>query len=168
MLASDLALIHYDPAKKSIVAADASSYGIGAVLMHECEDGIERPVIYAALSFTKAEKNYLQVQREALALKFAVQKFHRYIYGRTFELRTDHKPLLVIFGSKTGIPVHTASLLQRYALARLRFHDKVREHRKFYIRGFPVQINQQPREARREYRHCSNPNGRRNRRMFRH
>lgn len=57
ILSSDLALTHYDPKKKIIVAADASSYGMGAVLMHEFSDGTKRPIIHAASSFTKAEKN---------------------------------------------------------------------------------------------------------------
>lgn len=122
VLSSDLALTHYDPKKKIIVAADASSYGIGAVLMHEMADGTKRPIMHASASFTKAEQNYPQIQREALALKFAVTKFHRYIYGRAFELQTDHEPLLAIFGSKKGIPVFTASRLQRYALV-LRAYD---------------------------------------------
>ncbi|XP_011859382.1 PREDICTED: uncharacterized protein K02A2.6-like [Vollenhovia emeryi] len=120
-LSSDLALTYYDPKKKIIVAADASSYGMGAVIMHELNDGTLKPIMHAARSFNSTEKNYPQVQREALALTFAVSKFHRYIYGRAFELHTDHKPLLAIFGSKKGIPVHTASRLQRYALILLAY-----------------------------------------------
>lgn len=84
-------------------------------------DGTRRPITHAATSFSKAEKNYPQVQREALALVYAVKKFHRYIYGRHFTLQTDHKPLLAIFGAKTGIPVHTSSRLQRYALILLAY-----------------------------------------------
>lgn len=126
IFSSDLAITHFDPKKKIIVAADASSYGMGAVLLHEMPDGSKRPVIHAASSFTKAEKNYPQVQREALALTFAVKKFHRYIFGRRFELQTDHQPLLSIFGSKSGIPVYTASRLQRYALTLLAYDFKIR------------------------------------------
>lgn len=125
VLRSDLALIHYDPKKDLVVAADASSYGIGAVLLHKFPDkstkATLKPIMHAARSFTAAEKNYPQIQREALALTFALQKFHRYIYGRKFELQTDHQPLLAIFGNKKGIPVHTASRLQRYALILLAY-----------------------------------------------
>jgi transposase InsO family protein len=126
ILASKLALTHYDPKKKIIVAADASSYGMGAVLLHEMPDGSTRPVLHAASSFNKAEKNYPQVQREARALTFAVKKFHRYIFGRRFELQTDHQPLLGIFGNKSGIPVHTASRLQRYALILLAYDFSIK------------------------------------------
>lgn len=114
-LHSDLALTHYDPAKPLVVAADASSYGIGASLMHRLDDGSLKPIQYAATTFNDAERGYAQVEREALALVYAVKKFHRYIYGRHFELHTDHKPLIKIFGSKSGIPVHSANRLLRYA-----------------------------------------------------
>lgn len=125
-LRSDLALTHYDPSKKIIVAADASGYGVGAVIMHLMADGTERPILHAAKSLSKAEKNYPQIEREALALTFAVKKFHKYIFGRHFELRTDHKPLLSIFGSKTGIPVYTANRLQRYALTLLAYSFSIK------------------------------------------
>lgn len=43
------------------------------------------------------------------------------IYGRKFTLLTDHKPLLTIFGSKKGIPTHTANRLQRWALVLMSY-----------------------------------------------
>lgn len=125
-LHSNLALTHYDPSKPLVVAADASSYGIGATLLHRLSDGTLRPIMHASSSFNDAERNYPQVEREALALVFAVKKFHAYIYGRQFELHTDHKPLLAIFGSKTGVPVHTANRLRRYALTLLGYDFTIR------------------------------------------
>lgn len=122
---SKLVLTHYDPNKKLVVAADASSYGIGASLMHEFSDGSLHPIIFASSSLNPAEKNYSQIEREALALVFAVKKFHYYIYGRRFKLQTDHKPLLAIFGSKSGIPAYTASRLQRYALRLLAYDFEI-------------------------------------------
>ncbi|KMQ89222.1 integrase domain containing protein [Lasius niger] len=90
------------------------------------DDDTEQPITHAATSLSKAEKNYAQIEREALALTYAVKKFHRYIYGRRFELRTDHKPLVSIFGSKGGIPVYTANRLQRYALILLAYDFDIR------------------------------------------
>lgn len=85
------------------------------MISHLFTDGSEKAVAHAARALTKTEKNYSQIEKEALAIVFAVQKFHKMLYGRRFTLLTDHKPLLAIFGSKKGIPIYTASRLQRWA-----------------------------------------------------
>ena len=97
-LASAPILAHYDVTQKIKLAADASAYGLGAVISHTYEDGSERPITYASRTLSDAEKNYAQIDKEALALVFAVQKFHTYLYGRKFVLVTDHKPLVTLLG----------------------------------------------------------------------
>ena len=44
-------------------------------------NGDERPVAYASRSLTSAEQNYAQIEHEALAIVFAVRRFHQYLYG---------------------------------------------------------------------------------------
>ncbi|XP_055590370.1 uncharacterized protein K02A2.6-like [Uranotaenia lowii] len=119
ILQSDLLLTHFDPSLETIVAADASKSGIGAVIMRRFPDGSLKAIAHAAKSLTQAEVGYSQVEKEGLALVFAVTKFHRMLLGRKFTLQTDHQPLLRIFGSKKGIPLHTANRLQRWALTLL-------------------------------------------------
>nr|CAD2161106.1 unnamed protein product [Meloidogyne enterolobii] len=116
ILSSELMLTHFDPQYEIIVTADASNYGVGAMIAHKFPDGSERAIEYASKSLSLSEKNYWQIEKEGLALVFAVQKFHKMLFGRKFRLRTDHKPLVAIFGSKKGIKVQTASRLQRWAL----------------------------------------------------
>lgn len=74
-------LTHYDPNREMIVTCDASTKGVGAVLYHIMPDGTERPVVMASRSLSPAEKNYSQIDREALALTFAAKKFHQYVYA---------------------------------------------------------------------------------------
>ena len=109
-------LVHNDLTKVLKLNCDASPYGVGACLVHVMEDGSERPVAFASRTLSNAEKNYAQLEREALALIFGVRQFHKYLVGREFTLVTDHKPLLKILGPYEGVPTLAASRLQRWAL----------------------------------------------------
>ena len=116
LLTASNVLTHYDPTLPLKLAADASQYGLGAVISHVLPGGEERPIAFASRSLSKSEQNYAQIDKEALALIFGVQKFHAYIFGRKFTLVTDHKPLTTILGPKKGIPSVAAARLQRWAI----------------------------------------------------
>lgn len=121
-LCSAEALAHFDMSQETVLTVDASSRGLGAVLTQRCPGGgggvrgDERVVAYASRTLNAHELNYSQIHKEALAIIFAVDKFHQYLYGRKFILRTDHKPLVSIFGPSMGIPNAAASRLQRWAI----------------------------------------------------
>ena len=83
-LASAQVLAHYDANLPLFLACDASPYGVGAVLSHIMPDGEERPIAFASRTLTSSERNYAQLEKEALSLIFGVKKFHPYIYGRQF------------------------------------------------------------------------------------
>ena len=106
-------LVHYDPQKPIILACDASPYGIGAVLSHYMPDGSEKPVTFASRTLSQTERNYSQIEKEALAIIYAIKKFHQYLFGKRFILFTDHKPLLGLFSEKKGIPNMAAARMQR-------------------------------------------------------
>ena len=49
---------------------------------------------------TSTEQRYAQIEKEALATTWACEKFIDYILGKDILVKTDHKPLVLLFGSK--------------------------------------------------------------------
>lgn len=111
---SDRVLVPYNPQEPVQLACDASPVGIGAVFSHII-DGQERPIAFASRALTAAERNYSQLDREALAIVYAVDHLFQYLFGRRFTLITDNQPLARIFHEKAKIPQMTFARLQRYA-----------------------------------------------------
>ncbi|KII63511.1 Transposon Tf2-8 polyprotein [Thelohanellus kitauei] len=93
-------LTHYDPKLPLIMDTDASSQGIGAVLLQVNKDGNEYPVSFTSRILSPCEKKYSTIEREALAIVYGLKKFNQYLYGRHFMIRTDHKPLEHLFSTK--------------------------------------------------------------------
>ena len=122
---SDLSLTLYDPTLNILVASDASSYGIGACILHKLPDGPRKAMAQASGSLLSAEKKYSQTEKEAIGIIFAVTKFHKYLHGRRFRLQTDHKPLITIIGSKKGLPVYTGNILFRWGSILLNYNTKI-------------------------------------------
>lgn len=92
---------YYDPDDRTQIMADASPVGLGAVLIQIDSNG-PRIIAFGNKSLTDVEKRYCQTEKEALALVWAVEHFHMYLFGKSqFELITDHKPLEVIFGERS-------------------------------------------------------------------
>lgn len=117
MLTFDMTLVHYDLQKPLVITCDSSEYGVGAVLSHVMDDGQERPIAMSSRTLHTHERRYSQLDKEATAIMFAVQKFHNYISGRSFTIVTDHKPLLGIFDPKRPMPNMLSPRLMRIALA---------------------------------------------------
>ena len=119
-------LAHFNEHLPVKLVCDASSVGLGAVLAHVDDDGRERPIAYASRLLNEAERGYSQIDKEALALIYGVKKYHMYLYGRKhFTLVTDHKPLLAIFGSKSGLPKLVAARLHRWAITLAAYNYEV-------------------------------------------
>ena len=126
VLCSASVLVHYDPNLPIVVASDASPTGLGAVISHVLPNEEEKPIAYASRTLTPAEQNYSQIEKEALGIIFAVQKFHIYLYGREFLLETDNQPLSFILNPNRAIPAVAASRIQRWAIQLSGYRYKIK------------------------------------------
>lgn len=115
VLVSPQVLMQYDPALPLILATDASKTGLGAVLSHRLSNGTERPIAYASCTMSNTEQRYPQIDKEALAIVWAVKKFFHYLYARKFTLITDHKPLTQILHPEKSLPTLCISRMANYA-----------------------------------------------------
>ena len=96
-------LVHFDNSLPLILSCDASPYGVGAVLSHKMSNNVEKPIVFDSRSLAAAEKNYSQLDKEALAVVFGVKKFYTYLYGCKFIIQTDHKPLTQLLSESKAI-----------------------------------------------------------------
>jgi hypothetical protein len=96
-----LVLAVYNPDRETIVSTDASICGLGAKLSQRPKDGLRRLVAAASRSLTETESRYAAIEKEALAVCWAMEKFSLYILGmKMITIEMDHKPLVSLFGNK--------------------------------------------------------------------
>ncbi|XP_063404228.1 uncharacterized protein K02A2.6-like [Mytilus trossulus] len=111
-------LSYYDPKQPLTLNVDASSKGLGAVLLQN-----DKPIAYASRALTPTQQRYAQIEKETLAIVFGCQKFHHYVYGRQVEVESDHKPLENIFSK----PLNEAPpRIQRFVLQLQKYDIVVR------------------------------------------
>ena len=84
----DLELQYYNSREPTVLEVDASSNGLGAALIQN-----NRPIAFASKSLTDTESRYANIERELLAVVYALEKFHTYVYGKHVTVYSDHKPL---------------------------------------------------------------------------
>jgi len=102
-----------------ILQTDASETGVGAVLLQSHEDG-KFPVTCVSKKLLPRERNYSTIERECLAIVFAIKRLYAYLYGREFVIQTDHQPLAYIQKCKTD-----NSRIMRWALFLQNFKFKI-------------------------------------------
>ncbi|XP_060542427.1 uncharacterized protein K02A2.6-like [Pantherophis guttatus] len=116
LLSAESFLIQYNATLPLVLACNASPFGVGAVLSHRLPNGLEAPITYYSRTLSSAERNYSQLDKEALAAVSGVKKFHEYLFGRDFELITDHRPLLGLLAGDRPNPAALSPRMTRWAI----------------------------------------------------
>uniref|UniRef100_A0A8C2EQ68 Gypsy retrotransposon integrase-like protein 1 n=1 Tax=Cyprinus carpio TaxID=7962 RepID=A0A8C2EQ68_CYPCA len=95
----DACLKYYNPAATLTLEVDASQKGIGVALVQD-----NRPIAFGSKTLTECQSRYSNIEREMLAIVYGMQRYHIYLYGKSFVVVTDHKPLVTICTK----PLHAA------------------------------------------------------------
>lgn len=106
-LSQPTTLAIYDPDLPTKISSDASAYGLGAVLMQRRNSEQEwKPVAYASRFMSETEQRYSQIEKEALGIVWACEKFKEYVLGKHIGIETDHKPLVPLLSTAnlTNLP----------------------------------------------------------------
>lgn len=112
-------LIYPDFKRTFIVTTDASDSRRSAVIS-QGDIPHDRPIQYFSRTLGPAQSNYSVIEKELLAIVWAIENFGHYLYGREFLIITDHKPLIFLFGTK-----NINSRLHRWKLTLMEYQFKI-------------------------------------------
>ncbi|XP_052777873.1 uncharacterized protein K02A2.6-like [Mya arenaria] len=98
-LSSETVVTYFDPKLTTQIVADASPVGIAAIML---QGG--KVVSYASKSLTDTEKRYSQTEKENLAIVWAIEHWHIYLFGHKFTVITDAKALEHIYKNPKSKP----------------------------------------------------------------
>ena len=110
-----------------MLQTDASCKGLGACLLQN-----KKPVYFSSKALTEMQKGYVAIELESLAVTWAMEKFHHFLYGNQFTLETDQKPLEAILSKSLN---QATPQLQRILIRTFQYNFKIR-----YIPGPTNQI----------------------------
>ena len=117
-LIADRVMSYFDPNKETMLIVDASPVGLAALLTQE-----GKIIAYSSRALTDVESRYSQTEKEALAIVWAIEHFHLYLYGHSFELVSDHLPLETIFNNPK---TKTSARIERWRLRLQQYNFKVK------------------------------------------
>ena len=119
-LISPPVLALYDTNKKTKITNDASSYGLGGVVLQQQDDDTWKPVAYFSRALTNTEMHYSQIEKECLAFTWLCERASDYILGKPIVGETDHKPLVPML--MTNCLDQLPPRIQRFRMRLMRFN----------------------------------------------
>ena len=75
---------------------DASSITLRIIIAQLGEGALDHPIAFASKKLSSVEWNYTTIEREGLAMVYALQKFRHYLLGAHFKMFTDHSALMYL------------------------------------------------------------------------
>ena len=114
-----LFLHFYDPKRYTVLATDASSFGLGHSLFQKQDNGDLKPVSYGSRALSPTEQRYSTIEKEALGVTYGCERNRDYLLGIDFHIETDHKPLVSLLGHKdlNDLPIR----IQRFRLRLMQY-----------------------------------------------
>ena len=120
-------LAYYDSKKTTVLQTDASINGLGACLLQD-----EKLVYFTSKVLTKTQQGYVAIELESLAVTWAMEKSHHFLYGNHFILETEQKPLETILARSLN---QATPRLQRILIRTFPYNFTVR-----YLPGLKNQL----------------------------
>lgn len=123
LFVSSKVLQYYNVSHETLLETDSSGYGVAAVLLQrESNADVWHPVQFASRSLNAAERNYSNIEREALSVVFGIEKFKKFLLGTQFIIRNDQQPLRKLFAHNAGVPTTCSARIQRWSLKLSQFN----------------------------------------------
>ena len=129
LLQSAKLVVHLSSDMDPIIASVSSNYGIGVMLSHKMPNGTDHPIEYVSRSLNPAQRNCLTISKESFAIIVGLKKFHQFLYGHRFTVKTDHKPLEGLLGKTKGISSQASSRVRRWSLTLAAYEYKIQENK---------------------------------------
>ena len=118
-------MAYFNPQSATEVVVDASPVGLGAMLVQYNDNNEMSVIALASKSLTPVEQRYSQIEREALGATWGVLHFHLYLFGNSFKIVTDHKPLVPLFNNPHSKPT---TRIERWLL-KLQQYEFIMEYK---------------------------------------
>jgi hypothetical protein len=115
---------YFDKDLKTQLTVDASPVGLGAVLtQYDTNKPEEKKIVtYISRTLSEVERRYSQIEKEALAIVWACERLHIYLYANKFEIITDNKAIELIFGNPASKP---KARIERWLLRLLPYQFEI-------------------------------------------